>query len=122
MKCSMLKFAISGKDSIKYRYLLNFFFTSGDKGQDISKFKDDLILLHPSLMQVAGICIGGHCIINDSHVRLAWPCSSLPLTGMGIQDDLLEQLGEVRGHLITIQSHDKFSAASLVELACSDSR
>ena len=89
---------------------------SEDKIQDVARFVDDLILLHPSLMQLTGICIGSHCIINNTCVKVAWPCTTLPLIGASVQDKLKEQLGCIKGQLISIQSHDHFCTASLVEL------
>ena len=73
-------------------------------------------------MQLTGICIGSHCVVNNSCVRVAWPSTSLPLTGVGLQDDLMEQLGCVKGQLITVQLQEKFGSASEVELTCSDPR
>ena len=94
----------------------------GDKSQAIAKFKDDVVLLHPSLMQLTGICIGSHCVLNNCCVRVVWPSTSLPLTGIGLQDELLEQLNCVKGQLISVASLVKVSTASLVELTCSDAR
>ena len=93
------------------------YYSSEDKAQDAAKFIDELLLLHPSLMQLTGICIGGSCIVNKTTMMVAWPCSALPLSGAGVQDNLLSQLGVVRGQLISIQSHDRFSTASLVKLS-----
>ena len=73
-------------------------------------------------MQLTGICIGSHCILNKSSVRVAWPSMSLPLTGIGLQDELMEQLGCAKGQLVTVQLQEKFGSASVVELTCSDSR
>ena len=115
----------ASKSSINIQYLFTFcpftMFTA-DKSKDISKFKDNLVLLHPSLMQLTGICIGSHCVVNNSCVRVAWPSTSLPMTGVGLQDDLMEQLGCVKGQLITVQLQEKFGSASEVELTCSDPR
>ena len=97
--------------------LIKKYYSSEDKARDAAKFIDELLLLHPSLMQLTGICIGVSCIVNQTTVMVAWPCPSLPLSGVGVQDSLLSQLGVVRGQLISIQSHDRFSAASLVELS-----
>ena len=95
---------------------------TADKSKDISKFKDNIVFLHPSLMQLTGICIGSHCILNNSSVRVAWPSMSLPLTGVGLQDELMGQLDCVKGQLVTVRSQEKFGSASVVKLTCSDSR
>ena len=73
-------------------------------------------------MQLTGTCIGTHCVLNNACVRVAWPSLSLPLTGVGLQDELMEQLGVIKGQLVTVQPLEKFGSASVIELTCSDSR
>ena len=73
-------------------------------------------------MQLTGTCIGTHCVLNNVCVRVAWPSLSLPLTGVGLQDELMEQLGIIKGQLVTVQPLEKFGSASVIKLTCSDSR
>ncbi|XP_060579617.1 uncharacterized protein LOC132736497 [Ruditapes philippinarum] len=64
------------------------------------QMKKDLILMNPSAMQLCGFYIGGLCVLNKTHIRTCWPCSSVGLSSVAISDSTE---GVRQGELVSLE-------------------
>ncbi|XP_061165110.1 ATPase family gene 2 protein homolog A-like [Saccostrea echinata] len=66
--------------------------------------KNDVVLVHPSVMQLCSLSIGQECIIQEKYIGIVWPLSGAPSSNISVTESLLRLLELNTGDRVTVQA------------------
>lgn len=68
-----------------------------------NEMRKKAVCLNPSLMQLCGFSIGDACIVNQTYVKMCWPCLNLNPTSVAFADCMLGREHLVQNQLVSVQ-------------------